>query len=499
MKKHDNINPDFLKDASGFSTDKVKGVFKPNNESELIEIIKSTTEPLTIRGGGTGITGACVPNNGGYVIAMQNFLSVPPKNGFEQKKVNTEQGEVIFNLSLDKKEAIFPPGISLRTIDRELAALGLWYQPNPTETSAFLGGNVATNASGSRSFGLGATRNHVTSLRMVLMDGDVVQAIKGNGANNSGNVFFHTEKGKSYQIPMLTYRSPKVKNAAGLYVQETNDLCNLIIGSEGILGVVSEVGVKLKKRQEMETYILFFDDETHAFNFVNDCRENKYNATNNNGFITLEYFDKNAIFLPENNNVPKSARAAVEIEFFQDDQNTQKMVEHLYEKHQVIDSWIDATKVTSFRHSIPETINDIIRKAGMKKIATDFAVPLNNFRKMMDLYRETAREYASFGPSDPCTALFGHVGNQQLHFNFIPINQVEMNAGLSFYTYLAHRAVALGGTVSGEHGVGKKTFNGKPLLQLMYGEKGIKEIAAVKKAFGAERLNQGNMVPIKYL
>jgi len=120
---------------------------------------------------------------------------------------------------------------------------------------------------------------------------------------------------------------------------------------------------------------------------------------------------------------------------------------------------------------------------------------------MVRAYREADEAFTTAFPRPGVhSVLFGHLGDYHLHFNFITQTDAEMTFAKKLYVKLARKAVALGGTVSAEHGVGKKTveLDGQrvPYLQLMFGKEGLAQIAAIKRALDPHlTLNVGNMVP----
>jgi D-lactate dehydrogenase (cytochrome) len=144
------------------------------------------------------------------------------------------------------------------------------------------------------------------------------------------------------------------------------------------------------------------------------------------------------------------------------------------------------------RHFVPETINALIaqRKAEhheVHKIGTDMAVPAKALREYLKFYRDTLEaqgmEYV----------IFGHIGDSHLHVNMIPRNNEEVQQGMDNYMLFAKKAVELGGTVAAEHGIGKLKV---PFLEAMYGQKGIAEMQAIKKALDPKwLLNRGTMIP----
>ena len=146
-------------------------------------------------------------------------------------------------------------------------------------------------------------------------------------------------------------------------------------------------------------------------------------------------------------------------------------------------------------------MNSYLKQHESHKLATDFAVPADSFEEIMRSYREADETFKkAFLRAGVHSVIFGHLGDYHLHFNFITRTDAEMAFAKQLYVKLAKKAVALGGTISAEHGVGKKTValdgNQVPYLQLMFGKRGLRQIAAAKRALDPHLiLNVGNMVP----
>src|SRR5580698_10663326 len=138
-----------LEDASGFQGE-AERLIAPASEAELLEIIAERV-PITIVGARTGLTGGCVPQSG-WAVSLEKFR----------------------RLEVCPGRAIVGPGVSLDELQTAAARTGQFYAPDPTERTASIGGTIATNASGSRSFRYGATRRHILGLRVALMTGRVL-------------------------------------------------------------------------------------------------------------------------------------------------------------------------------------------------------------------------------------------------------------------------------------------------------------------------------------
>jgi D-lactate dehydrogenase (cytochrome) len=304
---------------------------------------------------------------------------------------------------------------------------------------------------------------------------------------------------------------PKVeKDAAGYYVKPEMDLIDLFIGSEGTLGVISEIEVKLvEKPKTILPVFAHFSEEKDSIEFVKRLRALKRAGTLS--VLSIEFFDKYSTeFIRKKYPPPKIPENSNGIIYFEleapNEDELQKALEetvNLLEKCNVLETmasvlpdWTREAK--EMRHALPEGINSFVRSHGTQKVATDIAVPEENFDAMMATYHQVGSE------TGISYVIFGHIGNNHLHFNFLPTNQEELKRAVRACALLLKKAVQLGGTVSGEHGVGKKCYveddEERPYLELMYGRKGLMEIAKIKHALDPNHiLNIGNVVSADYL
>ena len=394
----------------------------------LVREAAAARMPVTVAGAWTGLTGGAVPQSG-WVLSLAKLNSVVVHPGY----------------------AICGPGLLLCELQRAAAATGQFYPPDPTENSASLGGTIATNGSGSRSFLYGPTRGFVRALRVVLMSGDVLQLRRTR--------------------PPL--RSP-VKNTAGYLMWPDMDDIDLFIGSEGTLGVVVEAEVcLLPLPQSLCSGVVFFGSDAEALDAVDAWRGVP-------GLRMLEYMDAASLaLLPD---VPHQAQAALLVERDGDDWLPDRGLD---------DSWFaagaaDRERFRRFRHALPEKINDLMRGRGLTKLGSDFAVPVARNREMLAFYRE-----ALDGEFPDQYVIFGHIGDAHLHVNILPATAAEHARARGLMTDFAHQAVAFGGSVSAEHGLGKSK---KHYLPLQYSEAEIEAMKAVKRRFDPDLLlGQGTL------
>ncbi len=433
----------YLIDASGFQG-RADKICVPVNEAELLEILRDASRnktPVTISGAGTGLTGGRVAQ-GGWVISLEKF-----------QRLEVHQGR-----------AMVGAGVSLEALQSAASRTGQFYAPDPTEGTASIGGTIATNASGSRSFRYSSTRKHVLGLRVALMDGRVLEARRGD------KVDFDVPE---FPLPNTT------KNTAGYLLKPGMDWIDLFTGSEGTLGVVMEAELQLlPKPADVLACVVFLTGDEAVMDAVESWRAI-------DGLRMIEYFDRNSLaFLRERYpETPASAGAALLIE--QENGDIDFWAEHAPE-----DSWFaasdqDRERFRRFRHALPELVNDTVRRRGFLKLNSDFAVPLARNREMLVAYHDRLQERALD------YVLFGHIGDAHLHINILPSSQAEFEAGQALMLDLARHAVELGGTVSAEHGLGKRKAH---LLELQYTTEQIESMKQVKRHLDPDwLLNRGNL------
>lgn len=486
--------------------DEVSAVYYPESEDEVRKLMGEFNKEkylCTISGAGTGITGSRVPVHGGAIISMERMLKVSSIGDYKKIDLSTLLGECSICINEEKQEAVIPPGISISVL-AEILPKDYFYPPDPTEKSALIGATLATNASGGRSFYYGDTRQWIKGINLILANGDMVEINRGEIFADSQDMFnFKSQSGQKYSFKRPLYDMPEIKNAAGLYTKKGMDLIDLFIGSEGILGIITKIKIKLSlMKGNFIGDISFFSCEKDALEYADRLR-----AAKEKGVLSIEYFDENSLkFIREKYpEVKSSYKACVFTEIFEDEE-AMMLLSEILDDANVQDDWFadsenEIQKQKDFRHTLPEGINSYLKQRQSYKLGTDFVIGVNQFSEMMQIYKEIGEAYKNRFPRDGFHyALFGHIGDCHLHFNFITHTKEEMEAAKELYVQLAKRAINLGGTISGEHGVGKKMIksneNDIPYLQLMYGEFGISEIARIKKIFDPNKiLNIGNMIP----
>lgn len=484
---HDEIQ-NFLVDASNFRGN-CETVYLPENAGEVSQILETANTSktkVTIAGNHTGLTGSGVPQDG--IV------------------ISTEKLNRIIEINTEENFAIVEPGVLLKDFQKELKSKEFFYPPDPTETNCFIGGTIATNASGAKTFKYGATRNFVLELEIVLADGEKLHLNRGK-IFASGNILnLKTEKGETISLHVPNYKMPKVKNASGYFVSETMDAIDLIIGSEGTLGVITKAKLKiLPLPQDVISCVAFFPEEKDGLAFIQEARSHTYSSRKSNSSTgidarALEFFDLNSLnFLRKDYpQIEGTASCAVWFEQELTIQNEELITEewlHLIAKHNADADkvWIgvdekDRALLHEFRHAISSKVNDYLSKNNFKKLGTDVAVPdevfLSYYFYCKTLVEEEKIDYVAYG----------HFGNSHLHLNMLPKNDEEFQRGRMIYKMICQKAVKLGGTVSAEHGIGKSK---REYLLMMYGEKAINEMIALKKTLDPNMiLGSGNLFEI---
>jgi D-lactate dehydrogenase (cytochrome) len=484
---------DFLTDASNMSGGHAERLFLPENKAEVAEILRKASAdatPVTVAGARTGTVGGAIPF-GGWVVALERLDRIGPIDR-ERRTVRVEAGVV------------------LQDLDRAVESEGLFYPPDPTEWSCQIGGTIATNASGARSFKYGATRGFVRSLEIVLAGGETLTVRRGESFSRDGSIELSTDCGRSIRAKLPTYPQPDVrKNTSGYFTGDCVDAIDLFIGSEGTLGVI--VAAELALLPKPESYfsgIVFFENEPDLLAFVAEAREASFADRSGNGRVEsagsvasaslIEYFDERSLkFISEKfPDVPENACGAI---FFEQETSAGNEDElfaawnDLLERHRAdIDhSWFTTTdaereRLREFRHALPVGVNERIVRYKQKKVGTDMAVPDRNFASFLRFYKQkldaSGLEYV----------IFGHIGDNHLHANMIPKNDEEAVRARHLYGRFIAQAIMLGGTVSAEHGIGKHKSK---YLYIQYGERFLNEMAELKRAFDpAGLLGRGNII-----
>src|SRR5436190_554061 len=312
-------------------------------------------------------------------------------------------------------------GVPVAVIQDTLVSHDAWFPPAPTFTGALAGGIVATNAAGAATFRHGPVRPWVEALTVVLSDGSELSLHRGE----------HKARGRRLTVPMArgdvevtvpSYQMPGVvKRSAGYHAEPDMDLVDLFVGSEGTLGVITTVTFR----------VLSPGGEDSALGRV--CR--LLNAH--------RVFDDTEMALP--GNVRR------------------------------------AGQLLAVREAVPAGVNQRVGRAQQEidpriaKTAADMIVPFDRFAEMMAIYRDG---YASRGLD---VAVWGHISDGNVHPNVLPRSYADVERGKEAILHFGREVARLGGCPLAEHGVGRNPTK-QALLRGLYGENGIEEMRAVKRA-----------------
>ncbi|MFW9821806.1 MAG: FAD-binding oxidoreductase [Candidatus Thorarchaeota archaeon] len=506
----------YLMDESKLDGD-AEWIFFPKSEIEIASILKYAKKnniKLCISAARTGIVGSSVPS-GGLILSTENMKEIIGF-GFDKNRGNyfirVEPGVTLNELNdiILKKELDSVSELTLNAIKSFKNSNSLFHYPvDPTEMSATIGGNVATNASGANSLKYGPTREWVKRMRIMLSSGEILEIPRGKYFASKENEFILIKSDGvklQFKIPDYVFNTT-VKNAAGIYSKPNMDLIDLFIGSEGILGIIIEIDIWIVEKQALISNVLFFNSEEDSINFTEELSKNTIIAPEFIEFFSVEALellrdiqnkDPSALKVPQ---IPKEAKSAIFFDFLYTDEDLDTKFTELNKISEncntnLSNGWSgyesqDIARFKHFRHILPEVINAIIAERKQKfpelhKLGTDMSVPKNHFRKMIRFYHsvldDTNLDYV----------IFGHIGDSHVHVNILPKNMEELKLGEMVYEEFAKKAVGFGGSISGEHGIGKIK---REYLKIMYSQREINEMRLLKQNLDPNLiLNYGNIV-----
>ncbi len=449
----------------------------PESEDEASRCIAdfhSRGVPVTVSGALTGVAGGAVPE-GGAVVSTGALRGIrrEGKGGLT----------VLAGTTMDELDS---------WIDENEA--GWFYPPDPTESTASMGGTVATDASGSDSYLYGSTRRWVRSLGIVLPQGRVMHLHRGEYIFDDRGFCEHPLLG-GLELPLLRSTPPR-KNTAGYWIRPGMDLIDLFIGSEGTLGLVTTAGISLAERPghiidigvfagEADRFWDLFDliresgDRVRALEMMDD-RCLRFMAENHqgddlalpdtDGWVLLARFEAD-----DDDGLDEllvSVEAAIESVGVSPD-----MVWGGFEPH-------ERKRLRDFRHALPETVNSVIARhreacPEIHKLGTDSAVPVDDLREfhgtITELFSETGQEFL----------IFGHAGQGHLHANLFPLDPEGERIGELALMDISRWAVSRGGTVSAEHGIGRLKAD---LMGLMYSRDELDGMRRLRKTIDPDGL-----------
>lgn len=415
------------------------GVVFPRDESDVSEILKYCNEhKITIipRGAGSGFTGGALASSGGIIMALEKHMNK------------------ILEIDLENMVAVVQPGVINKDLQKAVEKLGLFYPPDPaSETYSTLGGNVSENSGGMRAAKYGITKDYVMALRAVLPNGDVIRAGKRT-----------------------------IKDVAGF------NIAGILIASEGALAVITEITLKLiSKPKFSKTAMGVFPSVESAMNAVFKTMAAGVTP------VAMEFLDNLSIKAVEerfHRGLPTSAGAILVSEMDGNDESVinadlERLKEHFIangaSEFRVAKDANESSDIWFARRNCSQAINCY----GSLKINEDITVPRS---KLPALLEKIAEISAKYNVTTPC---FGHTGDGNVHTNvMVDKNDPEaVRRGHEAITEIFKATVELGGTLSGEHGIG---ISKAPFMSLAFSEAEMNLFRAIKKAFDPNNILNPN-------
>ena len=417
-------------------------VVKPGTPEEISKIVKLCNEykiPLTPRGAGTGLSGGALPIHKGIVLSMERFNKI---------------------IEIDERnfQATVETGVITQVFQETVAEKGLFYPPDPSSRgSCFLGGNFAESSGGPKAVKYGVTKDYVLNLQVVLPTGEIIWT----GAN-------------------------VLKNATGY------NLTQLMIGSEGTLGIITKAVLKLIPHPTNDVVMLIpFRSAKEACEAVNAILMSGITPS------ALEFMERDALIWSANYlglelAVAEDIEAHLLVEVDGNDMELlRKDAEKIYEvvsKYNIEeplfgDSAQQKQDLWKLRRNVAHAV-----KANSVYKEEDTVVPRAHLPELIVGIKAIGQKY-NFN-----TVCFGHAGDGNLHIFVLKKDQSEEDWKVKVpegIRELFHLTVRLGGTISGEHGIG---YVQKPYIDIALGEKQLQLMREIKRVFDPnEILNSGKI------
>ena len=402
----------------------------PRHEEDIAEILKYCNEHRIVivpRGAGSGFTGGALPSSGGIVLALEKHMNK------------------ILEIDMKNMVAIVQPGVINMDLQRAVEEVGLFYPPDPaSQDYSTLGGNVSENAGGMRAAKYGITKDYVMATRAVLPNGDIIKAGKRT-----------------------------IKDVAGY------NISGILIASEGTLAVLSEITLKLIPKPKMtKTAMGIFDS-------VNDAMEAVY-KTMASGItpVAMEFLDNLTIRAVEqtfSKGLPVDAGALLVTDVdgnLEDDLDYQlSEIERVFKENGCTDFKIakddkEAADIWFARRNASQSITVY----GSKKLNEDVTVPRAVLPELLEKFYAIAEKYDI---NIPC---FGHTGDGNVHTNVMVDGKDPEQVKIAYQAIeeVFQATVDLGGTLSGEHGIGLAKA---PYMSMAFTDEEMNLFKSIKMAF----------------
>jgi D-lactate dehydrogenase (cytochrome) len=456
----------FVEDAAHVPGGHAEAVAFPRDEAEVAALVASVERVLAV-GAQSSLTGGATPR--GEVVLSTRALS-----GIDV---------------IDDRTVRAGAGVPLVELQKALAARGRYYPPVPTYEGAFIGGTIATNAAGAATFKYGTTRRWVVGITVVLATGEVLDLRRGDvRAHTAGWIEVAGPYGGVRRVTVPGYRLPDVpKHSAGYYAAAGMDAIDLFIGSEGTLGVIVDATLATIERPATNVALVPCASDAGAVDITAALRESPDVAG-------VEYMDSRSLALLPDDAFARAGLTRttgplllVQVEGGID--AFAAIVDRSGVSGEIVVALADdergAARLFELREAVPATVNQRVALAKAKvdprieKTAADMIVPFDRLADSLALYRATFERYGLDH------AIWGHFSDGNLHPNVIPRSFADVERGKQAILEIGRRIVDMGGSPLAEHGVGRSPVK-QALLRLMYGEQGIEEMRAVKRALDPE-------------
>jgi len=482
----------YLRDESKLTATSTLGVFRPKDKLELQQILcqlEQENAKITISAARTGLTGGGIPDADSYVISLERLTG-------------------LVKLDADLAEVTVSSGTSWAELNSIIQAnLPNYFFPiDPTEQSASVGGAAVLNAGGARSLRFGSVRNWITGLRFFLVDGEELNIRRGDFVAKDGCFTLSTVDGER-ELKLDSIKKPLTKNTIGYCYDQSIDLVDLLIGSEGSLGIVVEVTLRLIEKAPMFlSHLQVFSSLKTGLKCVEHLRASKEFLPYSLEFIddkSIEkLFERPKATLEKFVSLLKDAKAALFIELpLKNEAELIKfsesffeyLIEHNEDPERALSGTDDRTlaEIKKLRHAVPERMNEIIAERkinhpGLHKLGMDMSVPDDYLFGVYDLYEtELSKTGLEF-------VIFGHAGNNHFHVNILPRNLEELEQAKNIYFELSKLIVSKEGAVAAEHGIGRLKKN---FLRVQYSAEELESFSKIKRFFDPKlRLNSHVMI-----
>jgi D-lactate dehydrogenase (cytochrome) len=504
-----------LEDAAHFPGGHATELVAPASESEVAQVLRGSQAVLPI-GAQSSLTGGATPMG-------ETLLCTARLNRIE---------------SIGRDRVRVESGVTLAALDEALEHAGRCYPPAPTFSGAFVGGTVATNAAGAATFKYGTTRDWVEALTVVLPEGDVLDVERAATRAHVDGYFELRLAAGTTRVPIPGYRMPRVpKLSAGYFAAPHMDLIDLFIGSEGTLGVVTAVTLRvLPVRPAVCLALVPFPDRRAALAFARRLREaamDTWRTGSRRGIdvSAIEHLDARSLAIVREDGIdrangvslPATAAMALlvtlelppgvgpeqafdEIGRARDLQPPDTPLARfcaMLADSGVLDDVeiavpgdnVRAAQLLAVREAVPAAVNQRVGRAKeaidsrIEKTAADMIVPFERIEELLDFYD------AEFRRRGLDAAVWGHVSDGNLHPNVIARSFDDVQSGKAAILAFGREALRLGGAPLAEHGVGRNPVK-QQLLRELYGDKGIEAMRRVKRAIDPDwKLAPGVLFP----